>query len=64
MYCFTMETKSENTFKNDGSQANQKPIIRCPICGATIWKNNLRRHNDTKKHNDAKYIMLDKFEIK
>ena len=57
-----METKSENTSKNNELQANEKPIIRCPICGATIWKNNLRIHNNTK-HNDAKYIMLDKFEI-
>ena len=64
MYCFNLETKSENTSKNNELQANKKPLVRCPICGSIIWRNNIRRHNETKKHNDAKYIIFDKFELK
>ena len=35
----------------------------CPICGTRIWLSNKKRHTRSKKHNDANYVMSEKFEI-
>ena len=35
----------------------------CTICGARIWLSNKKRHTRSKKHNDANYVMSEKFEI-
>ena len=36
---------------------------QCPICGARIWLSNKKRHTRSKKHNDANYVLSEKFEI-
>ncbi len=36
---------------------------QCPICGARIWLSNKKRHTRTKKHNDANYVLSERFEI-
>ncbi|MFM7988826.1 MAG: hypothetical protein ACKPKO_56875 [Candidatus Fonsibacter sp.] len=35
---------------------------QCPICGARIWLSN-KRHTRSKKHNDANYVLSERFEI-
>ena len=36
---------------------------QCPICGARIWLSSKKRHTRSKKHNDANYVLSEKFEI-
>ena len=36
---------------------------QCPICGARIWLSNKKRHTRSKKHNDANYVLSERFEI-
>lgn len=36
---------------------------QCPVCGARIWLSNKKRHTRTKKHNDANYVLSERFEI-
>ena len=59
-----MKEKADKT-----SEKQQRPSWRgkkwhCPICGAIIWLNNTKRHTQTKKHNDANYVLSEKFENK
>jgi hypothetical protein len=35
----------------------------CPICGARICLSNKKRHTRSKKHNDANYVLSEKFEL-
>jgi hypothetical protein len=51
-----------------GDEAKQKELHpscqwECPVCGARIWSTNKQRHLRTKKHGDAKYVLMDKFEV-
>ena len=36
---------------------------QCPICGAMIWLSNKKRHTRSNKHNDANYVLSERFEI-
>ena len=59
------ESGSEST-EQAKSQTGPKHIYprwECPICGARIWASNKKRHLSTKKHNDAQYVLTDRFEI-
>jgi len=38
-------------------------IITCEICGSKYHKINKIRHERTKKHAQAKYVWLERFEI-
>ena len=39
-----MDTKEENTLENQALLNKKKPLIRCPICGSRMWRNNFLRH--------------------
>ena len=36
---------------------------QCPIGGSRIWLSSKKRHTITKKHNDANYVLSEKFAI-
>ena len=59
-----MDTKQEQTLETQAFSPKEKPLIRCPICGSRMWRNNFLRHAKTKKHQDALYVLHDRFEIK
>jgi hypothetical protein len=58
------ETEIENKPETKPLDNKEKPLIRCNICGSKMWRNNYRRHIQSKKHCDALYVMQDMFEIK
>ncbi|MFM7979203.1 MAG: hypothetical protein ACKPKO_07790 [Candidatus Fonsibacter sp.] len=58
-----MEEKAEKpTEKKKTAQIGLKQW-QCPICGARIWLRNKKRHTRSTKHNDANYVLSEKFEI-
>jgi rRNA maturation endonuclease Nob1 len=59
-----MDLESPKTCEIPGSPSKEKPKQRCPVCGAQLFRNSMRKHSKTKKHLDAVYIMQDRFEIK
>ena len=60
-----MDTNQEKVSYNVGYEPKKEiQKKRCQICGALVWRNNMRRHTSSQKHQDAIYIMHDKFEIK
>ncbi len=58
---FITEKKAEKPTEKEALVGEKK--WQCPICGARIWLNNKKRHTRSKKHNDANYVMSEKFEI-
>jgi predicted RNA-binding Zn-ribbon protein involved in translation (DUF1610 family) len=58
---FIMEEKAEKPSEQP-TQVDEKKW-HCPICGARIWLSNKKRHTRSKKHNDANYVLSEKFEI-
>ena len=62
-----MEGNPEKRGCNDNEEQThpQQPSSQwqCPICGARIWSSNKQRHLRTKKHEDAKYVLTDMFEV-
>ena len=56
-----MEEKAENADEKTARLLRTK--WHCPICGAGIWLSNKKRHTRSKKHNDANYVLSEKFEI-
>ena len=56
-----MEEKAEKPNEKEAQVGETK--WQCPICGARIWLSNKKRHTRSKKHNDANYVMSEKFEI-
>ena len=56
-----MEEKAEKPSEKEAQVGEKK--WHCPICGARIWLSNKKRHPRSKKHNDANYVMSEKFEI-
>jgi len=59
---FIMEEKAEKPSEKNTARMLRKKW-HCPICGARIWLSNKKRHTRSKKHNDANYVMSEKFEI-
>ena len=59
-----MDVKENELSEKQGSSPKEKPKSRCPICGAQLFRNSIRKHSKKKKHLDAVYIMQDRFEIK
>ena len=47
--------------KNKNNNKNNKFI--CDVCGNTLYKSNKMRHEQTKKHNEIKYLWTERFEI-
>ena len=58
---FIMEEKAE-TLSEKSAQAGENKW-HCPICDTRIWLSNKKRHTRSKKHNDANYVLSEKFEI-
>ena len=58
---FIMEEKAEKPTEKEAQIGENK--WHCPICGARIWLSNKKRHTRSKKHNDANYVLSEKFEI-
>ena len=58
-----MGAEQEKAYEKTGSSPKEKPRLRCPVCGAKVYRNNMLRHSKTQKHLDAVYIMQDRFEI-
>ena len=56
-----MEEKAEKPSEKSTQVGEKK--WHCPICGARIWLSNKKRHTRSKKHNDANYVLSQKFEI-
>ena len=55
-----MEEKQEKPTEKTAHTGLQQ--WQCPICGARIWLSNKKRHTRTKKHNDANYVLSERFE--
>jgi DNA-directed RNA polymerase subunit RPC12/RpoP len=54
----------ENEIKNINNNPKKKlPSTICPVCGSKILKMNKPRHERTKKHKDAQYILHDRLEF-
>ena len=57
-----MEEKAEKP-----SEKKTAKLLRqrwhCPICGARLCLRNKKRHTRSKKHNDANYVLSQKFEM-
>ena len=51
----------DNEEKNKNNNKNNKFI--CEVCGNTLYKSNKKRHERTKKHNEIKYIWMERFEV-
>ena len=58
-----MDLESPKKCEIPGSP-KEKPKQRCPVCGAQLFRNSMRKHSKTKKHLDALFVMHDRFEIK
>ena len=58
---FIMEEKAEKPTEKEAQVGEKK--WHGPICGARIGLSNKKRHTRSKKHNDANYVMSEKFEI-
>ena len=58
---FIIEENAEKPSEKDAQVGEKK--WHCPICGARIWLSSKKRHTRSKKHNDANYVMSEKFEI-
>ena len=58
---FIMEEKAEKPTEKTVQTGLKQ--WQCPICGARIWLSNKKRHTRSKKHNDANYVLSEKFEI-
>ena len=58
---FIMEEKAEKPTEKEAKIGEKQ--WQCPICGARIWLSNKKRHTRSKKHNDANYVLSEKFEI-
>ena len=56
-----MEEKAVKPGENNSQSAEKK--WHCPICGARICLSNKTRHTRSKKHNDANYVLSEKFEL-
>jgi len=53
-----MDTNQEKISDNVGYEPKKEiKKRRCQICGALVWRNNMRRHTSSQKHQDAIYIM-------
>jgi len=59
-----MDVKEDELTEIPGSPCKEKPKQRCPVCGAQLFRNSMRKHSKTKKHLDALFVMHDRFEIK
>ena len=57
-----MEEKAEKPSEQKNTQVGETKL-HCPICGPRIWLDNKKRHTRSKKHNDANYVLSEKFEI-
>jgi len=47
--------------QNKNNKKNNKFI--CEVCGNMLYKSNKRRHERTIKHNEIKYIWMERFEV-
>jgi len=47
--------------KNKNNNKNNKFI--CEVCGNMLYKSNKKRHERTIKHNEIKYIWMERFEV-
>ena len=56
-----MEDKAKKPTENMENAALKQ--WQCPISGGRIWLSNKKRHTRSKKHNDANYVLSEKFEI-
>ena len=57
-----MEDNQQHTSENS-TKSQPPPMWKCSVCGAYVWNSNRNRHLRTKKHNDALYVLTEKFEI-
>jgi hypothetical protein len=61
-----MEDNQTKHNKDDEQVIKKKkeyPKMICSICGSTFYRNNKLRHERSKRHNDVKYLWIEKFEI-
>ena len=47
--------------KNQNNNENNK--FKCEVCGNTLYKSNKKRHERTIKHNEIKYLWMERFEV-
>jgi hypothetical protein len=59
-----IEIKQENNNENQPLDNEENPKIRCNVCGSWMWRNNYRRHINSKKHKDCIYALQDMLEVK
>ena len=53
---------NKNIDKEEQNKNNNNKV-RCEICGSFYYKSNHARHVQTRKHNDIKYVWIDRIEI-
>lgn len=57
------ENQEEGSPKTQTGPKHIWPRWQCPECGTRIMVSNKKRHLNTKKHKDAKYVLTEKFEV-
>jgi hypothetical protein len=57
------QTKNNNDDEQVIKKKRDYPMMICCICGSKFYRNNKLRHERSKRHNDVKYLWLEKFEI-
>ena len=58
-----MSDNKNNNKENTENKKQTDNTIICEICGSRYYRTNRTRHEKTKKHTDAKYVWLERFEI-
>ena len=61
-----MEKEKENTNMNDTHVRNKNKddhMMVCDVCGSKYYRSGNLRHMRSKKHKDAQYVWLERFEI-
>jgi len=58
------EQTGKTNYNKNKNDKNKYKVYVCPICGSNILKLNKSRHNQTIKHEEAKYLWYDMVEMK
>ena len=58
-----MEDPKGKTSQDSTKRRRRRVMWQCPVCGSHVWVSNKKRHLGTKKHNDANYVLTEKYEI-
>ncbi|MFM7989186.1 MAG: hypothetical protein ACKPKO_58720 [Candidatus Fonsibacter sp.] len=63
MYSILIMEETRKAYRKKKTAYTGLKQWQCPICGARIWLSNKKRHTRSNKHNDANYVLSERFEI-